>query len=338
MPATNNLYVERRLTNVSVAYRNGNYVADAALPHVPVPQKSGKILEEDKTILVANASGDDRIGQAQYPGVIKTEIRDKTYSTVEHAISAFLHDDEVDADQGEGTPYEPRVRKTLLVTERLKLNREQRVATLLTTGGNWASGHTATPGTKWDAASGSDPIGDITVAKLKIKYDLGLPPNTAIIPWEVMVYLANNSSVRALTTGGSTPEQPGVSQDEGTMIALMKRIFGVPKILVPKAGNFGGNMKASFNNPAGPTGGIWSDNVVLLYIPDTPMREMPSAGYTYTWKNAFRGAPPNDAGLVVTEERDERARGQYITARSYSDEQLLITEAGYVITNTLTAI
>ena len=64
---------------------------------------------------------------------------------------------------------------------------------------------------------------------------------------------------------------------------------------------------------------------------------MPSAGYSYVWENAFDGAARNERGLVVTEEPDLRARGVYITARGYFDEQVLIPEAGYVLTNTLAA-
>lgn len=340
MPATRNLYVERRLTEVSVAYKNLNYVADQALPIVPVPDKTGKILEEDKAVLQADASGDDVIAQGQYPGVIKPEIQDRTYGTKERAKSSFLHQDEVRADEAQGRPYAPRIRKTNLVTERLLLNREVRVASLLRNTASWATGHNATPATKWDAAN-SDPIGDVNAAKLKIKADLFLPPNTAIIPWEVVLFLSNNSAVRALTTGGATTGNPGVDQSPAAMMALMQRIFGVGRILIPAAGNWGGNMTAGFKggSPAA-AGGIWGDDVVLMFVPETPMREMPSAGYTYVWENAFadiEGAVQNDRGMVVTVEPDARARGEYITARTYSDEQVLIAEAGYVITNVLNA-
>lgn len=339
MPAVQNLYVERRLTNVSIAYRNGAFVADQVCPIVPVPDPSGKILEEDKSSLQADPNGDDVIGRGEHPGVIKVEVGDRTYSTKERARSAFLHDDEVNADEVQGQPYRPRIRKTRLATQRLLLNREVRVAAMFRNTANWATGHNATPATKWDAATGSDPIGDINTAKLKVKSDLvGIVPNTALIPWEVVIYLSNNSSVRGLTTGGATTQNPGVDQSPAAMLALMQRIFGVQKIVIPEAGNLGGNMQALFKGgvPAS-QGGIWGDDVWIGYIPPQPDREEVSAALTYAWENAFNGAARNERAQVVTEERDERARGTYLTARTYSDEQILVAEAGFLITNVLTA-
>lgn len=338
MPATKNLYVERRLTTVSVAYKNLDYVADQVSPLVLVPDISGKILEEDKSALQADASGDDVIGQGQHPPTIKLEIQDKSYVTRERAKGTFLHDDEVAADEAQGQPYRPRIRKTNLVTERLLLNREVRVATQFRTAANWAAGHTHSPGTKWDAASGADPIADINTAKFKVKADCLMVPNTAVVPWEVLVYLSNNSSVRALTTGGATTSQPGVDQSEAAMIALMQRIFGINRILVPKAGNWGGNMIAGFKGGAGPAVGIWGDDVWIGYVPPAPARETPAAAYSYVWENAFEGGARNERGQVVTETRDDRARGWFIDARTYSDEQVLVPEAGYIITNVLTAL
>lgn len=338
MAGTRQLYVERRLTNVSIAYKNGSFVADRVCPLVMVPDKSGKIIEDDKSVLQADSGGDDAIGQGEYPGIIKVDLQDRTYSTTERAKSTFLHDDDVAADEAQGQPYKPRIRKTNLVTQRLMLNREVRVATLYRNTATWATGHNASPATKWDAASGSDPIGDINAAKLKVKTDLLIPANVAIVPWEVVLFLSNNSSVRALTTGGATVSNAGVDQSPAAMLALMQRIFGVEEILMPTAGNFGGNMKAGFLGGApAATGGVWADDVWLGYVPQTPDREIPSAGYTYVWENAFEGQARNPKGLVVTEERDNRARGQYITARTYTNEQALIPEAGYVITNVLNA-
>lgn len=338
--AVRSLYVDRRLTNASIAYPTDGLIAGQVFPVIPVPDKTGKILEIDRASLIGAPLGDDAIAPGQYAPVITESLRDKTYSTVERAESSFLHDDDTAADDAAGQPYRPRLRKTRLVTAVLNVNREIRVATLLNTTTNWATGHNSTPAVKWDA--NGDAIADVTVAKRKVKDDLGLLPNLAVIPWEVMTYLANNSTVRALTNGGATVQNPSVDQSQASMIALMQRIFGIERILVPSAASFGsgGNMKAGFQGGTpSTTGGLFSDNVWIGYVPLQPEREMPSAGYTYVWENAFEGeARQNDQGIVVTEERDDRARGQYITARTYSSEMVLVPEAGYVLTNTLAAI
>lgn len=337
MPATSNMYVERRLTEVSVAYQNSAYVADQVCPLIPVPDKSGLILEEDKTVLTADPNGDDAIGQGQYPGQIKVEIQNRNFSTVERAKEVFVHDDEIAADAAQGAPYRPKIRKTKVVTERLLVNRELRIATIYTTAGTWASGHSGTPATKWDAAS-SDPIGDVNTAILKVKADLQMVPNTLVVPWEVCRYLMANAQIKALSSGGSTLQNPGIAMDPTSIRGLLQRAFGIENILMPAAGNFGGNMAAGFKGgPAGNLGGLWSDNVWLGFVPNTPGREMPSAGYTYVWENAFEGQARNEKGMVVTESRDDRARGVWVAARTYTNELALIPEAGYVLSNTLNA-
>jgi hypothetical protein len=326
MPATNKLKINTRLTNVSIAYKNDGYVADEVLPILLVPKQAGLILEGDKAALQADASGDDAIGQGQKPGIIKTEIQDKTYSTKERAKGVTVHDDEVDADNAEEAPYEVKVQKTELATERLLLNREVRVAALCA-----GVSATSSPSTKWDNGS-SDPLADVIPALLTIKNAIGVPPSDAVIPWEVLQYLRNNTALKAFFAGGATTTQMALLS-----IDALRAIFGVKRIHVPMAGKLAvGTMIAGFKS--GSTSGVWSDNVTFFYRPDSPGRQVPAFGYTYRWRAAFRGAAANAKGQVVTEHYEDRERTLYIDARTYTDEQKLLDEAAYTFTNVLAAI
>lgn len=326
MPATNKLKVNTRLTNVSIAYKNGNYVGDEVLPILPVPKQAGLILEGDKAALQADASGDDSIAQGQEPGIIKTDIQDKTYSTKERAKGVMVHDDEVDADNAEEAPYEVKVQKTELATERLLLNREVRIAALCA-----GVSATSSPSTKWDSSS-SDPLGDVIPALITVKNAIGIPPTDAVIPWEVLQYLRNNAALKAFFNGGATTSQMALLS-----VDALKTIFGVKRIHVPMAGKLAvGTMIAGFKS--GSTSGVWGDNVTFFYRPDSPGRQQPAFGYTYVWKTAFRGAAANARGQVVTEHYDDRKRTLFIDARTYSDEQKLLDEAAYTFTNVLAAI
>ncbi|GJG88719.1 hypothetical protein tb265_39000 [Gemmatimonadetes bacterium T265] len=325
MPAPNQLKVNTRLTNVSVGYKNDGYIADEVSPLLPVPKQAGLILEADKSMLQADDQGDDTIGMGEEPGILKTEIRDRTYSTRERARGVTVHDDEVDADNAEEAPYEVKVQKTEAATERLVLNRELRVAM----GARAAGIPQSSPTTKWDQAG--DVLGDVTPAKLAIKNAIGVPPNYAVVPWEVVELLKQNPSLAKFFSGGATTSTLAVLTS-----GVLSAIFGVPNILVPRAGQLTGNMTAGFKS--GSTTSVWGDNVTLFYRPPVPARQMVAAFYTYVWKNAFRGAATNAKGLVVTENYEARQRTLYIDARRYSDEQTLISEAAYTLTNVLASI
>jgi hypothetical protein len=125
------------------------------------------------------------------------------------------------------------------------------------------------------------------------------------------------------------------------MISLMQRIFGVPEDRRAEGRQLGRQHEGGFTKAARAEHGrrLGRQRLARVRHPTQPQREMPSAGYTYAWENAFNGgAPPNDGGPRRHRgARRARAR-QFITRGSYCDEQVLIAEAGYVITNTLTAI
>lgn|SRR6185312_10718993 len=325
MPSPKQLVIDTRLSQVSVDYKNDDYIAEQVLPTLLVPKQHGKILENDMSALQPDANGDDKIGMGQRPGIVKAEFQDDMYGTFERAKGVTIHDDEVDADNAEGAPYEVKVTKTNLVTERLLLNREVRVAAICAgvTG-------TSSPGTKWDQAN-STPLADINAAKFAVKNKIGKRPNYAIVPWEVMEFLKQNADVKSFITGGSTTLVPGVLN-----IEAFKLIFGVENILVPASSQLAGAMSGAFKS--GTLSSVWSDNVTLFWRPNAPMRQAPAFGYTYVWQNAFRGAARSTNGQVITQDYETRERTLYLDARTYSDERKLIDGAAYTLTNVLNSL
>lgn len=327
MPATNTLRTDTRLTNVSIGVKQEGFIADDVCPILLVPKKEGLILEGDMGSFVADPGGDDRIAQGELPGILKTELTDRTYATHERAKGATVHDDEVDTDSAEDAPYEVKVAKTETATRRLLLNREVRVAALFSSGVSAGDAAYA----PWNTAD-SDPLADVTIGQLAILDAVGLPANSAIVPWKVFQYLRNNAALKAFFSGGATSSQLGLL----TMDAL-KTIFDVQNIYVPYAGKVKeGNMPAG-RLAIGSTAisQVWGDDVYLFYKAPNPAREVISTAYTYVWKNAFRGAARNERGQYVTEDYNKRARTLTIDARTYSDEQLLIGAAAYKISSVL---
>jgi hypothetical protein len=324
MPAVNKLVVNTRLTNVSVELKGGTgFVADTIAPILPVTKKSGDILEADQSNLQVDPDGDDRIGQGQYPPILKGDLDTTAYNTQERARGATVHDDEVDADTAEDAPYEVKVRATERATMRLLRNREVRVRAIALAAATGAS-----PAVKWDAALG-DPVADVRVQKVAMYNAIGIAPNYMVIPWLVVEHMKENAALKDYFKGGATTSDPALVD-----IAMLRKIFGIPNISVADASVVAGNMVAGPKTGAA-ISSIWYDDVLLFYRPERPTRWEPAFMYTYAWNTAFRGAARNERGQYVTETYDKRGRTLYIDARTYVDERSLVATAARKLTNVL---
>jgi hypothetical protein len=323
MPATNSLRVETRLTNVSIGYRNEGYIADDVAPIILVDKQAGKILEGDLSTYVADPDGDDRISMGELPGLLKAELSEGTYNTAERAKGITVHDDEVDADNAEDAPYDVKVEKTIVATERLLLNRELRVARLFQ---SISAGET--PYTPWDDPD-SNPLDDVTAGHIAVRGAIGRPANSAIVPWAAFQRLRNNAALKSFFTGGATTSQLGLLS-----VDALKAIFAVDNIYIPTVG-----LVKEGNMPAGAVTGtvsdVWGNDVYLFYKAPRVGRGMITTAATYVWKNAFRGAARNAKGMVVTEDYDRRKRTLFIDARTYSEEKLLVNAGGYKLSSVM---
>ncbi|GLC25070.1 hypothetical protein [Roseisolibacter agri] len=324
MPATNKLRINTRLTNASVEYKGGSgFVADVIAPVLLVDKQAGLIMEADKSNLMVDADGDDRIGQGEEPPTLKGDFSDLTFATVERARGTTVHDDEVDADNAEDAPYEVKVRATELATMRLQRNREVRVKTKALAGATGAS-----PATKWD--SGGDPVADVREQKV-IAYNAGVQLNHMVIPWLVVEHLKENAALKDYFKGGATVNNPALVD-----VNVLRAIFGIQNIHVADAHYVSGNMVAG--PQSGTVGGIWTDDILMFYRPERPMRRELAFMYTYAWRRAFKGAAANAQGQVVTEHYEPRKRTLFIDARTYRDEKVLVAAAARKLTNVLAGV
>lgn len=107
-----------------------------------------------------------------------------TYTAEEYALKILLSDREKDnADSA----LRLQGIQTAKASRPIDAGTGIRVGTLLTTGANWATGHTTSPSTKWDAASGVTIEANIDTAKEAVRKAIGVLPNTLVIPASVAV-------------------------------------------------------------------------------------------------------------------------------------------------------
>lgn len=123
-----------------------------------------------------------------------------TFTTVAHGLATKLPREVLgNAD------FDLKKRVVRRLVQALRLARENRLATQLTTSGNWAAGNRITATAKWNGGAACNPLADVFAA-LKASY---LPGDTLVLPELAAQYYFQNQNSTALRdyvqAGGQLP-------------------------------------------------------------------------------------------------------------------------------------
>ncbi len=271
------VHIDAALANYAAGYKLAPGIADEVCPVIPVDKASNKFWTWDKDDVFQDA--EDLIVTAG--GAVKEispRLSSATYTTTSYGIGSFVPT-EVAANAD--APLAPEMAAIRRCLNAVMLGRERRVASLLTTSGNWSGGSvTALGGTaKWNAGSASDPVANIYAA-----IEASLTPVRAIAmserTWHAFVQnAAVQKYVAAKTMVQPIPDQAGASQ--------FSALLGLPPIII-------GTMKGKAS--ASTYGYVWGNNVVLLHNdPSAPKDgQTISTAYTFRWT----GAGSTDGNMV----------------------------------------
>lgn len=263
-----NVHIDVVLQNISVGYKNNDFVGDALFPSVPVKKQS------DKYYVYGRESwGVDPGGDVRAPGTVANEIpglalSTQSYFAIEHSLQISVTDEE---RENADAPLEPFRDGTELVTAKLHLAREIAIMTKVTTAGNFASGHSVTlsGGDQWSDYTNSDPIDDIKVAARLLHSKLFLEPNVMVIPYQVMSILEDHPDfierIKYSERGILTRE-------------IISALFGISNILVPGAGNNTANPGQAVS-----VSYLWGKDVLVAYVPERAGMKIPAMGYEFCW-------------------------------------------------------
>jgi hypothetical protein len=307
MPLVQNTYVDRILTQVSVAYKNdaNSFVAEKVFPTVMVEKRTGKYFTYDKANL--RSVNSKRTGKA-YAKEIEFGLSKTDYGPLhEHSLRKFIENDEFDqADD----PYNPRIDTTSVLTEGLLIEKEVGLATTLLDTATVTNNTTKSGTSQWNDYSNSDPFSDITTAIKTVKEASLLTPNTLVLSWPVWLRLRNHpdliervkySSLGMLTT------------------SLLQELFPEVQNVV-----IAGAMYNSANEGATDSlGYVWGTSAWLMNIAPVPALRTVSAGYHLQLK----------AARQVENWRREDNKGEYVQVTDYYAPQLVAAAGIYLIKN-----
>ena len=314
-PTTSQVHQDAILQNISILYRNGDYIADMVAPIIPVTYRSDNYY--------AFSRADEFRDMAQYraPGTSSNRegfgLSTDSYNCKEIAISTQL-EDETRANADRVLRIENA--KTRFVTNKILLKYEILTEAKLMTTSNWDN--SATPTNLWDDWENSDIIGDIKTAKQTVESGHGVKANTIVMAknvWEEIMFhpqlvgRMSNDSTRILTTD------------------FFKAMFGFDRVLIG-----GASKNTAQQGQTASYSDIWSKDVWVGNVNMMPALEEVSALYTFSWD--YTDSPGGELQGIrgIRRWRDENIHSDIIEGYQSFDQKIVASDLGYVLEGVIT--
>lgn len=303
VPGIHDVHVDAALSNISIAYRNGTYIAEKVFPVVKVNKQSDKYFIFSKAHWFRDEAG------VRAPGArasrVNYSLETALYASIEYAAAKSVPDEIVlNAD----VPLSPITEATEFVTDKILLRLEKDVADLVTTSSNWTN--TGTPTTVWDNDT-SDPVNDVVGdGKIQetVRQAIGRYANTAVLGAQVWAALKRHPDIldRVKYT------QLGVVTQ-----ALVAQLFEVETLLVGTS-----IINTAQEGAPNSFSDVWGNFAWFGYVPPAAGLMTPAAGYIFAWKER-----------QVNRYREDQEHADVIEALFNWDSKVTSADSGYLLTN-----
>lgn len=279
MPTKQQAHIDRALTNISVAYlqEEESFISHKVFPAIPVKKQSdvyfvynkGDFFRDEARVRsgASESAGGEYAVEASDPYYCRVHAFHKDVTEQERAN----HDDPLDAD----------IDATDFVSQKMMLKREVVWTEKYFKPGIWTTEYTgvgATPSgdqvLQFDKV-GSDPIGVVAKAIVKMASQTGYRPNTIAMTPAVFYALKNHEDIL---------DRIKYTQKGIVTADLLATLFEVEQIhvawsVVNTAGQ-GAEDAIDF---------IMGNHMLLCYVQRRPSLRKPSAGYMFSW-TGLKGA------------------------------------------------
>lgn len=306
MPSPSQLHVNSALSNISIQFRNNQYIGTEIAPLLSVNKMSDvffKYGEADWFTRVNDLADDKSLAQE-----LDYSVSTDSYSCRMHANRNFVSDEEV---RNADAPLDPLIDATEQLTNNILLGHEKAVADLCFNPANFGS-NTASPATKWDNTS-STPIKQIQEA---IDATLGNDPLYAAIGIDAFRALQRHPD---LTAAFHFVSEGAVASAE-----QIARFFGFAGLYVGEA-----RINTAIKGQPTSLSRIWGDSMLVYRRPASP--GIRKAALAYTFSVGQR--------QVITERHNMiggGTGGEFVKVIMNYDVKLISAQAGFLISNTNT--
>ena len=261
-PTLQDIRVDPILSNVSVAYKNEEYVAEKIFPIVKVKSKTGKYYKYDKSKfrMVESLRGmGSKTNEVEYGLSIST-----AFVVKEHALKEIVPDELIEQALA---PLTPEMDAAENVTERLLVEKEYDLAAYMQSTSNITNYVTLSGTEPWNNQATATPISQIQTGKTAIHALIFKDPNTLLLGKEVYDQLVNCTEIinRIRYT------QLGVATTD-----LLAKVFGIDRVIIGGAG-----YESATEGQTSSMAYIWGKYAWLLYITPRPGIKAISLGYHF---------------------------------------------------------
>lgn len=276
------VHVNRPLSLIATQYRqnaDADFIADKIFPNIPV-DKQTDFYYKFASAAYLRTDAQKRAPRTETAGVEWTFTKD-TYAA---EVWGLHHDIEDQFRANADENFQLDRAGTELITQQMLLRREKEWINNFFKTGVWSVDHTGVSASptgdqflQFDQ-SGSDPMGVFRSAAMRFQLRTGLRPNTVAFGPEVWNALMDHAQIVdriKYTQQGFLTEQ------------LVARAIGVPNVFVANAVE---TTAADTDTESFPSGSFLAGkNFWLGYAAPRAQRNVPSAGYTFSW-NGYLGA------------------------------------------------
>jgi hypothetical protein len=271
MAELNQLFSPQTLQDVSIQYRNAQYIGAQIFPIIKVPKPAGRFFKYGQAdfFTYVNDLADHRSNVQE----VEVNYETASYATEFHSNFSFVSNDEIEAAD---VPLAPLIDATNRATDNVMLGHEIRSALLAFDPANFSSAQKDSPATKWDAAN-STPVQNILAA---IDGTFGNDPVYAAIGLDAYRVLQSHPDILEafhFVSSGAVASRQQIAQ-----------FFGLKDLFV------GESRKMTASKGQTPTyARIWGDAMLLFRRPDAPSPRSASFGYTFAWRDREVFTQPN---------------------------------------------
>lgn len=308
MPEVQQVHIDAALTNVSLAYRNHDFIAEQLAPRVAVRKQSDRYYVYDSEREAIRPSFDLRS-----PGSLAAEVdytlSSESYFCSDHALASAVTDEE---RENADPALQPHIDRTEFLTERILLNQEVALHNLLQTS-PLIQEKALSPTDAWTTGA-SDPIADVREARMAIFESSQRRANIMVLPFKVYELLRSHPAVtEAIKYGGQPMATPAVLAD----------LFDVDRVLVPRA-------CANTATPGQPphVESVWEPAVYLAHVAPRPGLKQVTLAHTFVWN----GTPGSENGTLVERWRENGRKADMVRVQKYYDIKLIAPGAGFRVT------
>jgi len=310
MPLPSQIHIDKALENISISYKPGDFIADRAVPAVPVKNESDKffVFSNDMMSLpeTIRANGAES-KRATF------NISTSSYQCDEHALKDYVTArDRNNADKA----INPEIDVTESLTRKILIRKEWDCAQMLQNKSNWANNTSLTSTYAWSVNTTlTNPITNIDSATSKIIQTSGYKPNKLVLNHATFVAAKEHTSIidRVKYTSADSVTEP-----------MLAKLFNVQEVLVGSA-----IYEAAEEGLASDMQFIWTNAAFLAYM--EPAAGLRKASAAYTFQVSSAGSPYK----VV--KWDEPSRGDGTMAIEVStmyQYKPVATACGYLICGT----